>query len=278
MNLIELFEELKINKSHILVFSPEDIMRVEKQVNVEKKINPEIDAKTSENLILALKEYKEELLFVISNRILFNFFTHSNLPKDSFLNYKKTVSDEKIKYFIALFLAEDLISFFSIKLSENTSEKFKKLDALLDLKKYFPEEAIYQMSLLVFSKLDLTLSQLAALNISEPSNIIYIQHKTFYDLLSHFASIELDQKMDSLMTLVVRFHKKKTDNVFFISVIKSMASYNAFGELLNQALVKNRAILVQLEEDKEQDKIYLVVKIIAVILFLLFAFSKIQWF
>ena len=83
----ELFEELKIDKNNILLFSAEDIIRVEKQINVERRINPEIDSKTSENLILALKEYKEELLFVLSNRILFNFFMQNNFSKDYFSNY-----------------------------------------------------------------------------------------------------------------------------------------------------------------------------------------------
>ena len=122
MNIIELFEELKIDKNNILLFSAEDIIRVEKQINVERRINPEIDSKTSENLILALKEYKEELLFVLSNRILFNFLTHNNLAKNHFLNYNLNVSEEKMKRFIGLFLADDLISFFSLKLSKTSPD------------------------------------------------------------------------------------------------------------------------------------------------------------
>ena len=74
MNIIELFEELKIDKSNILLLSPEDVIRIEKQVNVEKRINPDIDVNVANSLILALKEYPQELYFVVSNRVLYNLF------------------------------------------------------------------------------------------------------------------------------------------------------------------------------------------------------------
>ena len=146
MNIIELFEKLDIDKNSILLFSAEDIMRVEKMLNVEKRINPKIDSNTGENLITALKNCKEELLFVMSNHILFNFFTHNNFSKNQFLSYNLTVSDDRIKNFIELFLADDLISFFSLKLSKNTYNDLEELDSVLDLKRYFPEEIIYKMA------------------------------------------------------------------------------------------------------------------------------------
>jgi hypothetical protein len=78
MNIIQLFSLLDLKRDQILEFGSEDYIRIEKKINFEKKINPEIDSNTSEKLILALKEHKEELLFVLSNRIFFNFFTHNN--------------------------------------------------------------------------------------------------------------------------------------------------------------------------------------------------------
>ena len=103
MNIIQLFSLLDLKRDEILKFDSEDYIRIEKKINFEKKINPEIDSRTSENLILALKEYKEELLFVLSNRILFNFLNQSNFSKNNFSDYDLTDSDEKIKHFISLF-------------------------------------------------------------------------------------------------------------------------------------------------------------------------------
>ncbi len=140
MNIIQLFCLLEFKKGQILEFGFEDYIRIEKKINFEKKINSEIDTNTSENLILALKEYKEEFLFVLSNRILFNFFTHNNLARNHFQNYNLTISEEKMKQFIGLFLADDLISFFILKLSKTSYDDLEELDLLLGLKRYFPEE------------------------------------------------------------------------------------------------------------------------------------------
>jgi hypothetical protein len=278
MNIIQLFSLLDIKRDQILEFGTEDYIRIEKKINFEKKINSEIDANTSENLIAALKEYKEELLFILSNRILFNFFTHNNFSESYFSNYNLTVSDEKMKRFIALFLAEDLISFFSLKLSKSWYQYLEELDLLLDLKKYFPEEIIYKMASLVFSKLDFAVSQLAVSNTNEFSKISYIKYRAFYDLLSHFTSVELDQKMGNLLLLVVRSYKKNTNITFFTSVIESMAFYNAFSENMNKALVKNRDLLFGLREDAENEKMHRIIKIIIVVIFLLIAFHKLGYY
>lgn len=272
MNIIQLFSLLDLKTDQILEFGSEDYIRIEKKINFEKKINLEIDINTSENLITALKEYKEELLFVLSNRILFNFFTHNNLSKNHFSNYNLTVSDEEMKHFIGLFLGHDLISFFSLKLSKNWYHYLEELDLLLDLKRYFPEEIIYKMGLPLFSKLDFAVSQLSVPNTNEFSNISYIKYKTFYDLLSHFTSLELDQKMGNLLLVVVRSYKKKINTIFFTSVIESMAFYNAFNENMNKTLVKNRGLLVKLREDNEDEKMHPGISIIIVAVFILILF------
>jgi hypothetical protein len=263
-----------LKTDQILEFGSQDYIRIEKKINFEKKINPEIDSNVSKNLISALKEYKEELLFILSDPIFFNFFAHNNFSKSYFLNYNLTVSDERMRDFIVLFLADDLISFFSLKLSKSTCENFKELDSLLDLKRYFPEGIIYKMTLLVYSKLDFAVSQLSVLNTNNYSSIQYIEYKAFYDLLSHFATIELDQKMDNLLSLVVRSYKKNTSSNFFSSVIKSMVFYNAFNENMSKTLVKNRDLLLVSIEDEDYEKMHRVIKIIIAVVFLLIAFNK----
>jgi len=254
MNIIQLFSLLDLERDKILEFGSEDYIRIEKKINFEKKINPEIDAKTSENLILALKEYKEEFLFVLSNRILFNFFTHNDFARNYFSSYNLTVSDEKMKHFIAAFLADDLLSFFSFKLSKNWYHYFEELSLLLDLKRYFPEDTIYKMNLLVFSKIDFAISQLNTLKGNEVSTIVYIKHGSFYGLLSHFATIDLDQKISNLLSFVSEFYNKKKNDVFFTHVIESMVFYKAFNERINEVLIKNKKAVSVNKGDASNDK------------------------
>jgi len=179
-------------------------------------------------------------LFVLSNRVLFNFFTHNNLSKNHFPIDDVVVSEEKIKTFITLFLADDLVAFFSLKLSKNDYDSFEELDWLLDLKDYLPEEAIYKMTSQVFSKLDFALSQMSAGG-DTFSNIIYIKFKSFYDLLSHFRTVETDQKISQLLSLIIPYYEKKINVQFFTPVIQSMAYYNAFDENIKKTLDRNRA-------------------------------------
>lgn len=273
MNIIQLFSLLDLKNDQILEFSSEDYIRIEKKINFEKKVNPEIDSNTSENLITALKDYKEELLFVMSNLVLFNFLTHNNFSEDYFSNDNLIVSDEKIKHFITLFLAEDLISFFSLKLSKSWYHYLEELDFLLDFKIYFLEEVIYKMASLVFSKLDFAISQLRVLSSNDSSSISYIQHKTFYYLLSHFATIELDRKMSNLLSLVIKFYEKKTNILFFTCVVKSMAFYNDFNGNITKILIQNRDAVSKFKDDAGNDKVdtatSLVIAVVCVVIFFL---------
>jgi hypothetical protein len=254
MNIIQLFTTLELNRSQILEFAVNDFIRIEKKINFEKKTNPEIDANVAESLVLALEEYPQELFFVLSNRVLFNFFTHNNLSKNHFAIDNSTISEEKIRNFIGTFLSDELIAFFSFKLSTNTYENLEELDYLLDLKIFFPEETIYKMGSLVFSKLDFAISQLSILELNDFSNIIYIRFRSFYDLISHFRTVETDHKISKLLSLVIRFYIKKSNVEFFTSVIQSMAFYTAFDESINETLIKNRAAVSVFSVDVSQSK------------------------
>jgi hypothetical protein len=136
------------------------------------------------------------------------------------------------------------------------------------------------MGLLLYSKLDFAISQLAVSTTNEFSNIVYIKYSTFYDLLSHFATIELDQKIVVLLNLVVQYYKKRTNIIFFSSVIKSMASYNAFIENISKILIESKEILMKSKENKadENNEMDLIIKIILAVVFLLIAFHKLGYY
>ncbi|WP_431244271.1 hypothetical protein ACQ9BO_07890 [Flavobacterium sp. P21] len=183
-----------------------------------------------------------------------------------------TVSDEKIKHFITLFLADDLVSFFSLKLSKGWYHYLEELNFLLDLKRYLPEEVVYKMNLLVFSKLDFAIHLLNVSTKNEFSNIVYIKYRTFYDLLSHFATIELDRKIIVLLGLIVQNYKKKTNVIFFSSVIKSMAFYVAFNENIGKILIENRAILMKSREEADGQEMHPGMSLLIVFIFVLILF------
>ncbi|KUJ62188.1 hypothetical protein AR687_09205 [Flavobacteriaceae bacterium CRH] len=237
MNIIELFEELKIDKSNILLFSAEDIIRIEKQVNVEKRINPEIDVNVANNLILALKEYRQELYFIVSNRILYNLFSKKNYSRNNFPSPQREYDSEKIQFFINQFLNDDLVLFFDQHLSQN---KFDFINDIFDFKDCFPEDALFQLNKKLNGKLDAILVNLSQNNSQNMSAISYVEYRSFFVLLSYFSSIEMDNKIRSLVNIVSERYNANKLSDFYMTCISSMQGYVAYDHSLTEVLVSNR--------------------------------------
>lgn len=237
MNIIELFEELKIDKSSILLFSPEDIIRIEKQVNVEKRINPEIDVNVANNLILALKDYRQELYFIVSNRILYNLFSKQNYSRHSFPSPQREYDSEKIQSFINQFLNDDLVLFFDQNLSQN---KFDFINDIFDFKDCFPEDALFQLNKKLNGKVDSILVNLSQNHSPNMPAILYVEYRSFYVLLSYFSSIEMDDKIRSLVNIVSERYNANKLSDFYMTCISSMQGYVAYDPDLTDILNRNR--------------------------------------
>ncbi|KQW98609.1 hypothetical protein [Flavobacterium sp. Root420] len=237
MNIIELFEELKIDKNNILLFSPEDLIRIEKQVNVEKRINQDIDVNVANNLILALKEYRQELYFIVSNRILYNLFSKKNYSRHNFPSPQREYDFEKIQSFINQFLNDDLVLFFDQHLSQN---KFDFINDIFDFKDCFPEDALFQLNKKLNGKVDAILVNLSQNNSANMPAISYVEYRSFYVLLSYFSSIEMDNKIRSLVNIVSERYNANKQSDFYMTCISSMQGYVAYDPSLTDILVSNR--------------------------------------
>ena len=237
MNIIELFEELKIDKNNILLFSSEDIIRIEKQINVEKRINQDIDVNVANNLILALKEYRQELYFIVSNRILYNLFSKKNYSRHNFPAPQREYDSEKIQYFVNQFLNDDLVLFFDQHLSQN---KFDFINDIFDFKDCFPEDALFQLNKKLNGKVDAILVNLSQNNSANMPAISYVEYRSFYVLLSYFSSIEMDNKIRSLVNIVSERYNANKQSDFYMTCISSMQGYVAYDPALTAILVGNR--------------------------------------
>lgn len=239
MNIIELFENLNIDKSSLLQITPEEIIRIEKHVNVEKKINPDIDVNVANNLIEALKKYPKEFQFIANNRVLYNFFSKKNYYRDSFPSQNIEVDNEKVKTFIENYLHDDLVGFFDKKSIEN---KFEEMNDLLVYKEYFPEELLYKVSKRAEGKLDFVLAILTA-NEQNYFPILFAKQASFYTFLSHFSSTEIDDKVHYLLNEIVDIYNVTKTSEFASSIMISMANYHSFDEELMDTIASNKRIV-----------------------------------
>lgn len=239
MNIIELFENLNINKEKTLHFTPDEIIRIEKQINVEKKLNPDVDVNVASNLVDALRNYPEEFQFIANDRILYNFFSKKSYYRDHFPKENIEIDNEKVKSFIGKFLEEDLALFFDRKLTEN---KFEEMHDLLRYKDFFLEDILYKVAKKGEGKLDLALSNLHSENVNY-SKILYIKEVYFYVFLSHFSTLELDDKVKSLLNVVVDIYNVDKRSDFAGTTMISMSNYTAFDDDLAETLEGNKKVV-----------------------------------
>lgn len=201
MNIIELFEKAAIYKENQIEFLFEDIVKTEKQFEIERTQNSNLELNLATNLISAMNDYPKEVLFISNNRILYNFFAKTNHSRNRFIsNYKIDISSEAIKKFISTFLIQDLEGFFDEKLKQN---RFDEIDDLLVVKEYLPEKSLNKLSINLSEKLDLVINKIDKTPNSEDIlSFNFIKHRSFYDLLSQFKSEENDRRIKQLLDIM----------------------------------------------------------------------------
>jgi hypothetical protein len=236
MNVIELFESLKIDRKALFHFEKNDLIRLEKQINVEKKINPEIDTNVASNLILALNSHKEAFNFIVNNQILYNFFAKKNHPKNHFYPAINNLPVDEVKVFIEQFLEDDFLLFFNKEIGLN---KFKDLSVLLECKFYLPESLLFKIKNRVLGKLEFAVGELKKSPIDK-NKIQYIKDKQFYFLLSHFSSSDVDWKLNSLIGAAVDLFNRNRLKDFLKQVLVAMSYYNAVDEQIIKILKSNK--------------------------------------
>jgi len=239
MNIIELFGKLELDRDAILRFTAGDVIRVEKQLNVERKLNPEIDTNTAANLILALRDYADEFVFVLSNRHLYNFFTGKDMMRKYFPEVLPAQSAERVRNFIGRFLSDDL----ELRLDRAiASEKFGSIRELLTQSDYLPEEALHRLERRMVGKLEFGIGKMPREGAIDTTGINYMRVMSFYEVLSHFSSIEMDEKIRIVINRTADMYNTGREKQFAADVMVCLPSYKAFDDDLNRVTSGNRSI------------------------------------
>jgi hypothetical protein len=241
MNIIELFEYSGIYSENLRGFTPEDVIKVKKQFDIEQSQNPSINRDVADNLILAINENPRELLFISNNRILYNFFSGKNYSRNRFSSDNSvSVSAEAIQLFIKKYLEKDLDSFFDKSLENN---KFESIDDLLIVKEYLPQSLIDTLGRKLSDKLDAILDKMSSDTSLRDSfsSISFVQQKSFYDLASHFRSEEMDAKIKAIINKVSSpLVDQRIKHQILNPVMTSMANYKPVDIGFANLLVANR--------------------------------------
>ena len=240
MNIIELFENSGIYRENLNEFTFDDTVKVQKQFEIERIQNPNLEVSLQQNLTLALNEFPKEMLFISNNRVLYNFFAKKNHSRSRFSSDNAiSIDANAIKSFIEKFLMEALDTFFDEKMSQN---RFEDIDDFLVVKEYLPQISLNKLRQKISEKCDFVMKTLEENQLlNDTISINFIKHRSFYDLLSQFSSTEIDQKVKSIYekmsSTLVNFGLK---NEFLNSMMISMGNYKAVDTDLAYLLKSNK--------------------------------------
>lgn len=240
MNIIALIEKLQLDKSTIAAISPEEIIRIEKRINMEKRLDPDIDTNSAANLVEALRNYQPELAYVCGTRVFYNFLADRNHSRNSFNFQVPDISADRIRYFFTRFLEDAVVLHAERDLSENY---FFSLVSVCSRKEYLPEDALFKIHKKLLGKIDFALGELQSGNISENSKSI-IANREFYELLDCFSDLETDDKMLLLVNLVAKkYNLELNSREVLRTVLISMTAYHPFDEELAGVIERNYTVM-----------------------------------
>jgi hypothetical protein len=240
MNIIELFENAGIYRENLKEFTFDDTVKVQKQFEIERTQNPNLNPSLQSNLILAINEFPKEILFISNNRVLYNFFAKKNYSRNRFSSDNNvSVGLDAVKSFIERFLTEEIDSFFNQKMEQN---RFDEIDDFLIVKEYLPQNSLHKLNAKLLDKCDFVLNKLDENPpVAETISINFIRHRSFYDLLTHFSSIAMDEKVKliyaKMTSTLVNFEIKSE---FLNPMMISMGNYKALDNDLASTLKFNK--------------------------------------
>ena len=247
MNILELLKKLDIDSSRFSELTPEEIIRIEKQINIEKRLNPDLDNNTVVNLINTIKNDAKSLGFVYHHPFFRKLFLNENLANISHIPDENVVEEADVKHFLNQYLIDDLTRYFEEKYSANS---FQNILELLKYQSFLPEEFLLSVKRKIYLRIDYAILNLKELKYDAQKNVDYISYKSFFDVLSKINSSETDSKVSDLLSVVVDLYNDRKTNAFIKNALVAITNYEAIDSELAEVLKSNRQVALNTYSNK----------------------------
>lgn len=224
MNIIQLFEILTIDKSRIGSLTSDDFSTIDNLLTAEKERNDLISDISITNLLNALKYHSESFRAIFENRVLYNFFANKDKSRDSFKPENECNDVEKNKTFIGLFFGSEIKTLFNTSFEEN---QFYNASILAEAFPYFPDTISNYLQFEAKQRLEFAHSKLIP-PYSDLSKLEYIKDTNFYAFLSKIKTPELEEKLHSVLELLINVFNQNTYSELAGKAFSAMGSYVAF--------------------------------------------------
>ncbi|MBD3581630.1 hypothetical protein [Flavobacterium selenitireducens] len=237
MNLLAFFETLEIGRESLSQLDENGLIRIEKQVHLQRKLNPDIDMNLANAMVSALRSDGRAFRFVLENRSLYNFFTGKIHPPNYFKPMAADANAEEVSAFIDKYLRDDLLLGIDRMLVAN---QYEDLDEILSENEYFPEDIRFTISRKLQGKIDFGVGRMVQ---KKYDGIQFLKFRTFYNCISHFSSVDTDKKINTLLDITADHYNAKKNTSFARGVMIAMSHYQTHDEELQRVLISNHAIM-----------------------------------
>lgn len=234
MNAISLLISLELDTTDFTSLSKEALIRIEKQMQMERKLNPEIPTGLVAQVLQMISLYPKELSFLLSHAYFRDLFagTFNTISKP-----KHQVEDASMRQFLSQFFENELLDYINQMMVQ---ERFFSLTVLMKHHNWLPETVLFELEKKLSIKIDFATYQIHEKGSKDAKQIDFVRKKDFYDLLTAFSSPEIDQKITMLLNITVDKYNVNTANNTLRNTLIAMTNYVAYDDTLQRVLDENK--------------------------------------
>lgn len=260
MSFFKSLENIGIRRKDLQQISNQNLIRIEKKLIAERKLNDTVSKNETEQILLILKEYQTEIRAISYYECLYSILTNRTPAHMDSLRFHTNDEVLRIRDLLTGHFKEDLLNYIAINFKEN---KWNNLRILLEFRIFLSEEIIQQLIIRMQNKLD---ESLAVLNQMPAHSVLrrkvgYLRKKEIYLLMNEIHLTYFSPYIKLFLDFFL-LHKKYTAGTpFFDYFLNRMLTYNIADQPMQQRIVG-----AMLKQGGQVRFVYIAYGLIAVIL------------
>lgn len=236
LSFFKSLESIGIKRKDLQQISGQNLIRIEKKLISERKLNNTVSKNETEQILLILKDYQTEIRAISYYECLYSILTNRTPAYMDSLRFHTNDEVLRIRALLSGHFKEDLLIYIATNFKEN---KWNNLRILLQFRIFLSEEIIQQLIIRMQSKLDeslAVLNQMPAHKVLR-QNVGYLRKKEIYLLMNEIHLTHFTPYIKLFLDFFL-YHKKYTAGTpFFDYFLSSMLTYNIADQRMQQRIV-----------------------------------------
>lgn len=252
MKLIQLAKIFKLQDLDLSAFSKDDAIKLEKQIKLERKLNPDLNQNDVDDLLKIIHEFPREFAILLNDKRLLKLLEGKKVEEEQeFISTYQNGLDELKNVFVQYF-------------EEAYLDAFKSFIRAKDFKS---ATQLFYYSFLISENLKLEIQELLINQLNVAKTIISSKPKGFFNELNHLVeedfylllkaanSIEIKDAFKEFYNVVVDFFNDKFAHHFNAhKVLIKSANYVSDDEDLDELILRNFLLLSKNDRNQHSNE------------------------